>query len=562
VAVDDEPQALARIDRELRKRYEADYRVVCEVSSEAGLVRLRDLKAAREGVAVALADQRMPGSTGVEFLSRAHQLYPVAKRLLLIDPMDRRSLVEASRAMALGRIDYVEYKPGPPPNERFHEVVTGFLREWTSPYRSRANAVAHIVGARWSPRSHETRDLLERHAIPFAFYAADSQEGRELLRRTGQTGERLPVWELFDGRVLVNPTNEEVADAFAGTDGRLSRQNFDVVVVGGGPAGLAATVYGASEGLSTLVLDREAIGGQAGTSSLIRNYLGFARGISGAELAYQASQQASLFGAHFRLMRPATGLQRAGKELVVTLSDGTELAARAVILATGASYRRLNVASLESLVGAGVFYGAAVSEARALEGEEVYVVGGANSAGQAAMYLSRYASKVTLVVRGGPLEASMSDYLIKELEAAVNVRVRLNTRIVDGGGEGRLEHLLLENSASGHTETVAAAALFVLIGAEPRNDWLPEEIERDEKGFVFTGRDLPSYGRPRRMWHLGRLPMRLETSMPGVFAVGDVRYGSVKRVASAVGEGSIAIQLIHEYLAQGFSGSNRSRSGT
>jgi len=548
LAVNDGHGAFARVEHELRKRYETDYRVVCEASAEAGLQTLRDLKAAGSGVALVLANQRMTGMEGIEFLAQAHQTHPSAKRLLLIDPMDRVASDRVPRAMALGRIDYVEYTPGPPPNERFHEVVTGFLREWTRPYRSQANAMVRIVGEWWSPRSYETRDILERHAIPFAFYAADSDLGRELLRRTGRTAERLPVWEMFEGRVLVDPSNQEVADAFAGTGSRAVRREFDVIVIGGGPAGLASAVYGASEGLSTMVLEREAIGGQAGTSSLIRNYLGFARGVSGTELAYQATQQAGLFGAHFHLMRFATGLQRAGKELVVTLSDGTEMKARAVVVATGASYRRLNVPSLESLVGAGVFYGAAVSEVRALEGEEVYVVGGANSAGQAAMHLSRYASKVTLLVRASSLETSMSDYLIKQVRATDNIQVLLNTRVVGGGGLGRLDHLLLENTASGQTETVATAALFALIGAEPHTGWLPEEVERDEKGFVFTGHDVPGYGRPRRAWQPGRLPRPLETSLPGVFAAGDVRHGSVKRVASAVGEGAIAIQRVHEYL--------------
>jgi thioredoxin reductase (NADPH) len=288
LAVDDTPEDLERVERELDKRYGADYRVACEASVEGGMERLRELKAIGEDVAVVLADQRMPGMEGIEFLLRAHELYPVAKRLLLIDPMDGASFVRASRAMALGRIDYVEYKPGPPPNERFHEVVTGFLREWTRPYRSEANAVVRIVGERWSPRSHETRDLLERYAVPHAFYRLDSEEGRALLRSAGQTAERTPVWVLFDGRVLVDPSNEEAADALNTAEGRPEREisDFDVVVVGGGPAGLAAAVYGSSEGLTTLVLEGEAIGGQAGTSSMIRNYLGFAQGISGQELAY------------------------------------------------------------------------------------------------------------------------------------------------------------------------------------------------------------------------------------------------------------------------------------
>jgi thioredoxin reductase (NADPH) len=550
LAVDDEPEELVSLERELEKRYGADYRVACEDSAEAGLKQLRDLKTRGEDVAVVLADQRMPRMKGIEFLSRAHDLYPLAKRLLLIDPMDGISFEEASRAMALGRIDYVEYRPGPPPNERFHEVLTGFLREWTRPYRSEVNAVVRIVGERWSPRSHETRNLLERYAVPYAFYPVDTDEGRALLRSAGQTSERLPVWTIFDGRVLVDPSNKEAADALNAAEGRPDREvsDYEMVVVGGGPAGLAAAVFGASEGLSTLVLEGEAIGGQAGTSSMIRNYLGFAQGISGQELAYQASRQASFFGVHFRLMRHATALRQEEDKLIVTLSDSIEVNTRVVIVATGASYRRLGVPELEALNGTGVFYGGATTEARALKGQDVYVVGGANSAGQATVHLSKYASQVTLLVRGGSLEASMSDYLIKEIEDAENIRVRLNTRVTGGGGEGRLERLALQDSVSGITQTVDAAALFVLIGAEPRTEWLPEEIERDQKGFVLTGQDLLRNGRLPSGWSQERPPMALETSVAGVFAAGDVRHHSVKRVASAVGEGSIAIQLIHEYL--------------
>jgi thioredoxin reductase (NADPH) len=336
-------------------------------------------------------------------------------------------------------------------------------------------------------------------------------------------------------------------------------RNFDLVIIGAGPSGLAAAVYGASEGLRTVVVERETFGGQAGTSSLIRNYLGFSRGISGSELAWQAYQQAWLFGATFRIARQATGLRRGDEdELVVSLSDGTEVAGRAVILATGASYRRLDVPGLEDLVGKGVFYGAAASEAQAMEGQMVYVVGGANSAGQAALHLSKYASHVTILVRGSSLSSSMSDYLIQEIDAAQSIEVRYHTRVVDGGGEGRLDHLVLEDSASGLTETVPAAALFVLIGAEPRTGWLPEEIERDKRGFVVTGQDLLRDGRPPQGWSLERLPLHMETSMPGVFAAGDVRSGSVKRVASAVGAGAIAIQSVHEHFLKsrlGFDGS-------
>jgi thioredoxin reductase (NADPH) len=354
---------------------------------------------------------------------------------------------------------------------------------------------------------------------------------------------------LYDGQVLEDPSNSELVDAF-GINRELDRRSFDLVIVGAGPAGLAAAVYGASEGLSTLIVEREAIGGQAGTSSLIRNYLGFPWGVGGAELAKRATEQAWWFGAVFRFMREATSLRPKGRELSVTLSDGTEVTGRAVVLATGVSYRRLGVASLEELVGAGVFYGAAVTEAKAMTGQEVYVVGGANSAGQAATHLSEYASHVTLVVRGRSLTTSMSDYLIKEIEAAQNIDVRFGTCVVDGGGEGRLEHLVLKDLDSGHTETVGAAALFILIGAEPHTGWLPEEIVRDQQGYVVTGPDLLQDGGPPRGWPLGRHPLPMETSVPGVFAAGDVRHGSVKRVASAVGAGAITVQSVHEHFVK------------
>lgn len=550
LAVCQDPEDLARVERELRTRYEADYQVSCVRSAEQGLRELRERKAAGGEAAVVLAEQRLDGTSGVEFLSRVPEIYPMAKRLLLADPMDRETGAILPQAMTLGWIDYFEYKPGPPPNERFHQVIAGFLSEWTRPMRSEVHAVARVVGERWSQRSHEARELLERHGILYAFYASDSEEGRDLLERVGQTAGRLPVWVLYDGRVLVDPSDEEALDAFLGAE-RSARQDFDVVVVGAGPAGLASAVYAASEGLSTLVVEREAVGGQAGTSSLIRNYLGFARGISGRELATQAHQQAFLFGAEFRLIRRAAGLRRAGEGVAVDLSDGTVATGRAVIVATGASYRRLGVPELEALNGAGVFYGAATTEAPALRGREVYVVGGANSAGQAAIHLSGYAARVTMLVRGGSLRAGMSDYLIRGIEDSDNVRVRMNARVTCGGGKGHLEHLAIEDSSAGDDETVPADALFVLIGAEPRTDWLPGEIARDERGFVVTGQDALRDGRASEARPPRRPPAPLETSMPGVFAVGDVRQGSVKRVASAVGEGSAAIQQVHEYLSRG-----------
>lgn len=553
LAVCQDPEDLARVERELRTRYEADYQVSCVRSAEQGLRELRERKAAGGEAAVVLAEQRLDGTSGVEFLSRVPEIYPMAKRLLLADPMDRETGAILPQAMALGWIDYFEYKPGPPPNEGFHLVISGFLSEWTRPRRSEVHAVARVVGERWSQRSHQARELLERHSLLYAFYASDSEEGRNLLERVGQTAGRLPVWVLYDGRVLVDPSDEEALDAFLGAE-RSARRDFDVVVVGAGPAGLASAVYAASEGLSTLVVEREAVGGQAGTSSLIRNYLGFARGISGRELATQAHQQAFLFGAEFRLIRRAAGLRRAGEGVAVDLSDGTVATGRAVIVATGASYRRLGVPELEALNGAGVFYGAATTEAPALRGREVYVVGGANSAGQAATHLSGYAARVTMLVRGGSLRAGMSDYLIRGIEDADNIRVRTNARLTGGGGEGHLEHLTIEDSSTGRTETVPADALFVLIGAEPRTEWLPGEIARDERGFVVTGQDLLRDGRTPEGPSPQHLPAPLETSMPGVFAAGDVRHRSVKRVASAVGEGSAAIQQVHEHLSRATDG--------
>ena len=553
LAVCQDPEDLARVERELRTRYEADYDVVCVRTVEQGLRELRERKAAGGEAAVVLAEQRLDGASGVEFLSRVPEVYPMAKRLLLAAPMDRDTGAILPQAMALGRIDYFEYKPGPPPNERFHQVIAGFLSEWTRPRRSEVHAVARVVGERWSQRSHEARELLERHGILYAFYASDSEEGRDLLGRVGQTDGRLPVWVLYDGRVLIDPSDEEALDAFLGAE-RSARRDFDVVVVGAGPAGLASAVYAASEGLSTLVVEREAVGGQAGTSSLIRNYLGFARGISGRELATQAYQQAFLFGAEFRLIRRAAGLRRAGEGVAVDLSDGTVATGRAVIVATGASYRRLGVPELEALNGAGVFYGAATTEAPALRGREVYVVGGANSAGQAAIHLSGYAARVTMLARGGSLRAGMSDYLVRGIEDADNIRVLTNTRLTGGGGEGHLEHLTVENSSTGRTETVPSDALFVLIGAEPRTEWLPGEVSRDERGFVVTGQDLLRDGRAPEGPSPQHLPAPLETSMPGVFAVGDVRHRSVKRVASAVGEGSAAIQQVHEHLSRASDG--------
>jgi thioredoxin reductase (NADPH) len=552
LAVDDDPNTLGRIEHELRQRYGSYYRVACEGSPEAGMRTLQDLRAADKEVAVVLADQWMPGMTGVEFLTHARPLYPSAKRALLFERGNRTTREPILQAMALGQIDYYVPKPEQSPDEEFHRCIAQFLEEWARDYRP-ASVAVRIVGEPRSARSHELRDVLSRSGIPHAFSSADSKEGQELLARVDKTSARLPVVIVFDRLVLVDPDNAEIVDAFElispfGLNTLSDVRDFDLVIIGAGPAGLAAAVYGSSEGLRTVVVERETFGGQAGTSSLIRNYLGFSRGVSGSELAWQAYQQAWLFGASFRLARHTISLHHEPEQLVVSLSDGTEVAGRAAIIATGASYRRLGVPSLEALQGAGVFYGAAVAQAQGMKGQEVCVVGGGNSAGQAARHLSKHARRVTLLVLGESLAAHMSQYLIEEIEATENIQVRVNTQVIDGGGQGRLEHLVLKDRTSGLTETVPAAALFVLIGARPHTGWLPEEVMRDERGYIITGSDLLRDGSPPEGWPLERAPMLLETSIPGVFAAGDVRCGSVKRVASAVGEGSIAIQLVHKYL--------------
>ncbi len=499
MVVDDDPVALGLLRQELAKRYGADYRVVCTGEAEAGLRALEELLADGGRVALVLADQWMPAMTGVQFLTRAHLLHPTARRALLIDWGDSTTAEPILQAATFDQLDDWVNKPTQPGDEAFHLAIAGFLYEWARPHAPRFQAV-RVVGDQWSARSHEMRDLLSRNSIPFGFYRVDSEEGRRLLASVRATAERLPVVALYDGRVLADPSNTEVAEAL-GVRTHPEPITYDLTVVGAGPAGLAAAVYGASEGLRTIVLEHEAIGGQAGSSSMIRNYLGFPRGVSGAELAERAYQQAWMLRADFVYGQPAVGLRADGPERVVGLADGGQVASRAVVLATGMSYRRLGTPSLEALVGAGVFYGAAASEALAMRGQQVYVAGGANSAGQAAVHLARYASHVTLLVRGYSLAATMSDYLVQQIRAAPNLTVRHGAEVIDGHGDRRLSNLTLRDRRSGATETVPAAALFILIGAEPRTGWLPQAIQRDQWGFVVTGNDLP--------------PCRLRPACPG-----------------------------------------------
>ncbi len=552
VAIDDDPVTLGRTAEELHRRYACDYRVVCERSPVEALEKLGAMADAGEDVAVVLADQWMPDVTGEELLARVGRMHPHAKRGLLVEWSawsDRPTAEAILRAMSMGHIDYYVLKPWRSPDELFHRVIAEFVHEWSRTQVSRPKEVV-VVADSGSRRTHEVLALLARNGVPHVFRASDSGEGRRLLAEAGHERADGPVVLLLDGRVLVNPSNVELAAGYGVTTQLEHERDFDVIVVGAGPAGLSAAVYASSEGLETLVVEREAIGGQAAFSSMIRNYLGFSRGVSGAELAQRAYQQAWVFGTRFVLMREAGALRTEGGRHVVTLSDGTEASAPAVILAVGVSYRRLEIPSLEPLVGAGVFYGGSVSATQALAGEHVYVVGGGNSAGQAAVHLARHAAKVTILVRGDSLADTMSQYLLGEIAAAENVDVRTTTEIVGGGGDGSLEWLILRDGRTGAEWTVPAAAAFILIGATPHTAWLPDAIVRDRWGFVFTGADVVSDEDASARWPLDRPPLTFETTVPGTFAVGDVRHRSVKRVASAVGEGSVAIQQVHEYLSR------------
>jgi len=548
LAVDDNGEVLAALERALRTRYGADYQVFAERTPAAALRLLERLRAEDLPVAMIVAALWMPQTTGVDFLTDAHQLHRSARRVLLVAAMDNSADQAISQAMAFGRVDGWLPKPWEPAEEHLHLPVSEQLADWVRVIGQPGFVAWRIVGRQWTARSHEIRDLLDRNAVPYEFHPHDSAAGRELLREVRQDGSRLPVMVLFNGQVLVDPTNVEAAAAL-GVATRPDPGRYDLVVVGAGPAGLSAATYGASEGLRTLMVEPEALGGQAGTSSLIRNYLGFPRGISGRSLARRASQQAVLFGASL-VYASAVGLRPAGQDREVLLVDGSQVAGRTVIIATGAAYRRFDVPGLDELVGAGVFYGAAVSEAPAMSGSQVFVIGAGNSAGQAALHLAKFADRVTILARGDSLGRTMSDYLVKEIQANESVAVRLGTKVVRAHGTGRLEYLTLHDARTGNTETVPAAALFILIGAQPRSGWLAGTLERDEHGFVLTGRDLLRDDQPPPGWQPDRIPLPLETSMPGVFAAGDVRHRSIKRVASAVGEGSIAIQLVHEFLGE------------
>jgi thioredoxin reductase (NADPH) len=547
--VDADPQARTRTESALKRRFGPDYRVQSAKSASAGLADLERMAQAGTPVALVAVDLHLPGMSGIDLLDRARQLHRDASRVLLV-AMDEHAtripfteLATLQRATALGRIDTFVVKGWVSPEEWLYPQVQEALTTWTLAHRPR-HVVFRIVGDRWSPHSHQLRDFLSRNGIPIEFAAADSERGQQLLREFDINLDRLPVAIHAGGRVLYDPSPADLAASHGVATGP-SQPVYDLVVLGAGPAGLAAAVYGASEGLRTLAIEPEALGGQAGTSSLIRNYLGFTHGIGGPELAYRAWEQAVMFGAEFMFTQPAARLTMRGGDRVITFRDGSEVLARAVLIAVGATYRRLPIPALDRLVGSGVFYGAAGVEAPALAGDHVYVVGGANSAGQAALHLAKFAARVTLLIRGDSLAAGMSAYLVTQIEAAPTIDVGLHIRLVDGRGESRLAGLTLEDIRTGRREEVPAAAVFILIGAEPHTDWLRDAVRLDDHGFILTGVDLQADA-----WPVTRAPLPFECSLPGVFAAGDVRHGSVKRVAGAVGEGSVTVGSVHRYLAE------------
>ena len=546
VVVSQHAETRAVLSDEVRRRYGADYQVVTCHDTDHALADLTSYRDADEPVALIVAAHGAHDPRGLSLLARARSLHPAAMRTVAVGWGDFGRAREVFDALAAGEIHQYLVRPEHRPDEEFHRSITELLEDWTLGSETGFEAV-RIIGHPNDPRSHELRDSFARNHIPIGFHDARSDTGGRLLDSLGLDDPELPVVTIrftAEPTVLANPTDIDIADAFGLMDPLSPDRRFDVTVIGAGPAGLAAAVYAASEGLDTLVIEGEAVGGQAGTSSLIRNYPGFPRGVSGHKLSYSAFQQAWSFGATFHFMRAVTGLRREGSDHVVEMSDGSIARTASVVIATGVTYRRLDVPDLEALIGNGVFYGAAVSEAPSMVGKTVFVVGGGNSAGQAAVHLAKYATQVTVLVRRSDLAASMSDYLIKELDASPNISIRYRTEVVGGGGVDGLDHLVLRDRSTGDLVEVEAGGLFLLIGSEPHTDWLDDTVARDEWGFVTTGRDVAGDEATDRM------PLPMETDVAGVFAVGDVRRGSVKRVASAVGEGAIAVQYLHRYLEE------------
>ena len=543
LTVDDDPGVSRAVARDLRRRYGEGYRVVRAESGAQALEALRETALRGEQVAVLLADYRMPQMSGIELLEAAMDLFPLARRVLLTAYADTDAAI---RAINVVDLDHYLLKPWDPPEEKLYPVVDALLESWHATEPAPVTEI-RVVGHRWSARSYEVRDFLARNSVPYRWYLDDDPEAQRLLAAAEVDGSRLPVVVVADGTALVEPSDTELAGR-VGLSTTPSTDFYDLVVVGGGPAGLGAAVYGGSEGLRTVLVERLATGGQAGQSSRIENYLGFPDGVSGSQLTDRARRQAHKFGVEVLTAREVVALEPRGSARVVRFADGGELTAHTVILATGVAYRLLTAPGLTGLTGRGVYYGAAMTEGPSCAGQDVYVVGGANSAGQAAMFFSRHARRVVLLVRGDSLARSMSHYLIEQITAEPGIEVRTCTEVVGGHGDEHLERLMLRDNTTGETETVDAQWLFVFIGAAPRTDWLDGVVERDPLGFVLAGPDLVAGGRRPRRWTLDRDPYHLETSVPGVFVAGDVRAESVKRVASAVGDGAMAVSLVHRYL--------------
>ncbi len=549
LSVDDDSDVLRAIERDLRSHYGADYRVIASDSPEGALDLLKGLKVRNDGVALILADQRMPRLDGVGFLQEARQIFPGAKRALLTAYADTNAAISAINQ---ANLDYFFMKPWDPPSEHLYPQLDDLLDDWRASYHPAFEGI-RVLGTRWSPRSYELRDFLARSHVPYQWidveHSANDPETKLLLEALGQEASRLPIVLFPDGTKLFDSAPGEVAQK-VGLRTRAQTSFYDLAIVGGGPAGLAAAVYGASEGLHTVMVEKEAPGGQAGMSSRIENYLGFPSGLSGGDLARRGVVQAQRFGVEILSPQEAVGVRTEGPYRIIKLADGNEISCHALMIASGVQWRRLDAPGIDRLQGAGVYYGGGATEALSCKGEIVYVVGGANSAGQAAMNFSQYADRVVILVRGDSLASTMSQYLIDQIKETPNIQLWTHASVAEVHGETRLEEISVLCSDTDKIERVQASSMFIFIGALPRTDWLAGMVERDDRGFLLTGPDLMPGGERPKGWSLERDPFLLETNVPGIFAVGDVRHGSVKRVASGVGEGSVAVQFIHQYLSK------------
>ncbi|QJW88380.1 FAD-dependent oxidoreductase [Spirosoma taeanense] len=544
-SIDDDPQVLQAIQHDLRQQYRKQYRIMCTSSGQEALDSLGELKKKGEEVALFLSDQRMPGITGVEFLAQARKVFPNAKRVLLTAYSD---IDAAVRAINDVQLDYYIAKPWDPPGEKLYPVLDDLLEAWQADYRPAFEGLK-LIGYQFSPQSHELKDFLAGNLFPYQWYDVETNpQAQELLGLHQVESKDLPVVVFEDGTVLAQPTLSSLGEKL-GLTPKASQDLYDLAIIGAGPAGLAAAVYGGSEGLKTILIDKRAPGGQAGTSSRIENYLGFPNGLSGAELTRRAITQAQRFGVEFLAPQEVVSIQSRGQYKDINMADGSKVVARAILLSTGVAYHKLENESLDKFTGAGVYYGAATTEAYAFKGQPVYVVGGGNSAGQGAMYLSRTASEVFICIRRPDLSETMSQYLIDQIERTPNITVLGCTEVTEGLGQERLECLVLENMDSKERRTVKAAGLFIFIGTKPLTDWIEMNIIKDPKGFIATGRDLAKYADFKKVWRYNREPYLLETCSAGIFAAGDVRAGAMNRVASAVGEGAMAVSFVHKYLA-------------